>query len=178
MFKEKRINVLLFILTFMISTAAFGQSTESEAIDNYIKPFAKANHFSGVVLASKDGKVIYEKAFGFANAEHKVPNRKDTKFSVASVTKPMTSVILIRLIEAGKIGIKDKLSKYVPDFPNGDKITIEIKAYFQFICLNFSFDNSVISSAIIKASQIPLVCPIMTALLDINNAITSIILSR
>lgn len=95
-------------------------------IDNYIKPFADANQFSGVVLAAQDGRVVYEKAFGLANADFRVPNRPDTRFGIASITKLMTVVILNRLIEEKKIAPEDKVSKFVPDFPAGDKITIQM----------------------------------------------------
>ena len=100
------------------------ENETSRKIDNFISPFAKANHFSGVVLVTRDNEVVYEKAFGLANVEHGVPNKLDTKFGIASITKPMTSVIFLRLIEQGKIGINDKVSKYIPDFPSGDKITL------------------------------------------------------
>ena len=84
-----------------------------------------------MVLASKDGKVIYDKAFGLANVEHGVPNKKDTRFGIASINKPMTFVVLAALIEQGKIAPTDKLSKYIPDFPEGEKITIEMIARHQ-----------------------------------------------
>lgn len=93
-----------------------------------MKPFVQANQFSGVVLASENGKVIYEKAFGLANADYKIPNQVNTRIGIASITKLMTSVILTRLIEQNKIAAADKLAKYIPDFPNGDKITIEMLA--------------------------------------------------
>jgi CubicO group peptidase (beta-lactamase class C family) len=72
--------------------------------------------------------VIYEKAFGLANADFKIPNQLNTRIGIASITKYMTSVILTRLIESNKITLADKLNKYIPDFPNGDKITIEMLA--------------------------------------------------
>ena len=106
--------------------AAAAQIPKAQEIDNYLKPFADANQFSGVVLAAQDGKVIYERAFGLANADFKIPNRADTRFGVASITKPMTVVILHRLIEEKRIALEDKLSKFIPDFPNGDKITIQM----------------------------------------------------
>jgi CubicO group peptidase (beta-lactamase class C family) len=81
-----------------------------------------------VVLAAEDGKVIYEKAFGVANADFKIPNQLNTRIGIASITKYMTSVILSRLIESNKIALADKLNKYIPDFPNGDKITIDMLA--------------------------------------------------
>ena len=101
-----------------------GKSVESKRIDDFVTPFVKAKHFSGVILASKNGKIIYEKAFGLANAAHGIPNKIDTRFGIASVTKHMTKAIAIRLVEEGKLGLKDKLTKYIPDFPDGDKIDV------------------------------------------------------
>ncbi len=124
---ENNRSVLYFLITgILLSSQILGQDPNPEKIDLFISPFAKANHFSGVVFVTQNNKVVYEKAFGLANAEHNVPNRIDTKFGIASITKPMTSVILLKLIEEGKIGINDKLKKFIPDFPNGDKITVEM----------------------------------------------------
>ncbi len=122
-------------LLLLFAQPAFAQSSTSEKIasksrqiDALIKPFAAANQFSGVVLASENGKVIYEKAFGMANADYKIPNQVNTRIGIASITKYMTTVILTRLIESHKVALADKLGKYIPDFPNGDKITIEMLA--------------------------------------------------
>lgn len=118
--------IIAALVVGVFTGVILGQNPEAKSIDEYVSRFAAAGHFSGVVLAAKDGNIIFEKAYGSANAEHDVPNRLDTKFGIASVNKPMTSVILIWLIEAGKISLEDKLSKFIPDFPNGDKITIEM----------------------------------------------------
>ncbi len=123
-----RYGVVLAVSLFLLTITGSGQKTDSEKIDEFITPFAKAGHFSGVVLASKDGKIFYKKAFGLASVEHDVLNRTDTKFGIASITKPMTYIVLNRLIEAGKIALADKLNKYIPDFPDGGKISIEMLA--------------------------------------------------
>jgi CubicO group peptidase (beta-lactamase class C family) len=114
----------LFTLLLPLSVAA--QTNKVAELDAYINPLARANQFSGVVLASYKGKVIYEKAFGKAQAELGVLNQPDTVFGIASVTKPMTMTIALRLMEEGKLGRQDKLSKWLPDFPQGDQITIEM----------------------------------------------------
>ncbi len=116
------------LLFAAFSQNAIAQSDKAKKIDDFITPFAKANQFAGVVLAAEDGKVIYEKAFGLANADFKIPNQLNTRIGIASITKYMTSVILSRMVESNKIALADKLNKYIPDFPNGDKITIEMLA--------------------------------------------------
>ena len=111
---------------FVLASAAIGQSSKTDKIDRLISGLAKTGHFSGVVTASENGKLIYEKAFGMANADFKIPNTLNTRIGIASITKSMTSVILVKLIEEGKVRLEDPLSKYIPDFPSGDKITIEM----------------------------------------------------
>lgn len=112
----------------LVAQPAFSQTDKAAKIDGLIKPFADSQQFSGVVLASENGKVIYEKAFGLANADFKIPNQLNTRIGIASITKYFTSVILNRLIESNKVAMTDKLTRYIPDFPNGDKITIEMLA--------------------------------------------------
>lgn len=115
-----------FTIAFCLAagSSASAQQNFATQIDSYLSPFAKAGHFSGQVLVARDGKPIYEKAFGFANAELGVKNTLDTRIGIASITKSMTSIIVRKLIEEGKIAPDNTVAKYIPDFPNGDKITV------------------------------------------------------
>jgi CubicO group peptidase (beta-lactamase class C family) len=124
--KQQALGVIgLFLI---LAGAAFGQVDKAALIDKFVGRLAKENQFAGVVLAAENGKVIYEKAFGLANADYQIPNKLNTRIGIASVTKLMTVVVLNRLVEQGKINNADKLSKFIPDFPEGDKITIEMLA--------------------------------------------------
>jgi CubicO group peptidase (beta-lactamase class C family) len=118
-------DLRICIAVLFFSLSALGQQDKSKEIEAYVKPFVDKGHFSGVILAKKDGKIVFEKAYGLANADFKIPNQLNTRFGIASITKPMTVVILIRLLEARKLTYADKLSKFIPDFPSADKITIE-----------------------------------------------------
>lgn len=126
--KVRFLTLALCLVLIPLSPTALAQSDKAQKIDALMKPFVHANQFSGVVLASENGRVIYEKAFGLANADYKIPNAVNTRIGIASITKLFTSVILTRLIEQNKIAGADKLAKYIRDFPNGDKITIEMLA--------------------------------------------------
>jgi hypothetical protein len=64
---------------FLFAQAAFAQSVKAGAIDAFLKPFVEAGQFSGVILAAENGRVIYEKAFGLANAEN--PNKDMSEFA-------------------------------------------------------------------------------------------------
>jgi len=76
------------------------------------------------VLVSKDGKVIYQNGFGYADIEKKEVVQPDTKFRIGSITKQFTASAILKLQEEGKISVTDKLSKFIPDFPRGNEVTI------------------------------------------------------
>jgi CubicO group peptidase (beta-lactamase class C family) len=95
-----------------------------QKIESYLQPYLEAEHFSGTLLIARAGEVVYERSFGLANREHGVPNTPRTKFCAGSINKPMTTVILARLLELERLALTDKLSKFFPEFPRGDEITI------------------------------------------------------
>jgi len=111
----------------LIALSAFGAPPPKELerlITEDIAPYVKYNAFSGVVLVGKGDDVIVNKAFGNANYEFGVPNTPDTRFAIASITKRFTFVIVTHLVDEKKLSLDDTLSKWVPDFPSADKITI------------------------------------------------------
>lgn len=93
-------------------------------LDKYVKSYVEIGRFSGSVLVAKEGKILLSKGYGMANYEHDVPNTSQTKFRLGSLTKQFTAMVVMQLQEAGKLSVQDPLSKYIPDYPNGDKITI------------------------------------------------------
>lgn len=95
-----------------------------DLVSNIFKS-AQTGITSGVsVLVSKNGEIIYEKGFGYADIGNKVPVTPDTKFRIGSITKQFTASAILKLQEEGKISVTDKLSKFIPDFPRGDEVTI------------------------------------------------------
>jgi len=85
----------------------------------------KEKKYPGIaLLVAKDGKVLYKKGFGYANLNDKVPVTPDTKFRIGSVTKQFTGAAILKLQENNLLSVNDKLSKFIPDFPRGDEVTI------------------------------------------------------
>lgn len=84
----------------------------------------------GLSLAvAVDGRIVYSEGFGYADLEERVPVWATTKFRIGSVSKPLTAVALVQLVEQGKIDLDAPVQKYVPTFPekNG-KITLRLLA--------------------------------------------------
>jgi CubicO group peptidase (beta-lactamase class C family) len=84
------------------------------------------NHFAGVVLVTRHDTVLLQQAYGLADQEWAVPNTPETKFALASVTKQFTAVAILQLAERGQLRLTDKLSTFLPGFPNGAAITLHM----------------------------------------------------
>jgi CubicO group peptidase (beta-lactamase class C family) len=97
----------------------------ARAIDAYVKPLLDRGHLSGQLLVARNGSIVVERCFGFANQELRVPVTAESRFCIASVTKPMTVLLTFRLIEQGKLRYRDSIARWLPDFPRADRITIE-----------------------------------------------------
>lgn len=76
------------------------------------------------VLVAQDGKVLFEKGYGLADVSHGVRFAPETKSRIGSITKQFTAAAILKLQEQGKLSVQDKLSKYFPDFPRGDEVTL------------------------------------------------------
>lgn len=98
-------------------------------IGTYIDKYIQANMEQAApglaVLVAKDGEVLFKKGYGLANIEQKIGVDTKTKFRIGSVTKQFIATGILKLQEAGKLNVTDKLSKYIPEFPRGDEVSIQ-----------------------------------------------------
>ncbi|HEU4556357.1 MAG TPA: serine hydrolase domain-containing protein [Longimicrobium sp.] len=84
--------------------------------------------FSGVVLVAKDGRPIFQQAYGMADRERQIANTLETRFNLGSMNKMFTAVAIAQLVAQGKLSFQDPVAKYLPDFPTpaaAQKIRIE-----------------------------------------------------
>lgn len=94
-------------------------------IDSYLEPFVAAGELSGTVLVAKGKTILYERSVGLAAYPHGSPNRPTTLYNIASVTKPLTEIIAAQLVEQRKLTSADRLAKWIPDFPEAERITVD-----------------------------------------------------
>lgn len=81
--------------------------------------------FNGAVLIAYKSKILWSKGYGFADFELDVPITSQTKLRIASITKTITAVAIMQLIEKEQLSLDDPLSKFIPDYPEGEKITVK-----------------------------------------------------
>jgi CubicO group peptidase (beta-lactamase class C family) len=123
-----------------------------QSIDAYIEPLVRSRDFAGAVLVARADRVLFEKGYGLANAELDVPNGPATVFRIASITKTFTAAAIVMLVERGVVRYADPLSKYLPEFPNGDHITIEHLLLHQSGVANPSYET--IATARVSLSEL------------------------
>ncbi|MBN2300071.1 MAG: beta-lactamase family protein [Acholeplasmataceae bacterium] len=100
-----------------------------------------SNSFSGLMLIAKNNQILISKAYGFADYEFDVVSTVDTKFRIASITKQLTAAVILQLVEKNKLSLKDTISKYFPDYPLGEKITIRHLLTHTCGIANFDLDS-------------------------------------
>jgi len=93
-------------------------------VDNIFKSTQTGTTPGVSILVSKNVEIIYQKGFGYADVGNKVPVTVDTKFRIGSITKQFIAASILKLQEEGKLTLQDKLSKFLPNFPRGDEVTI------------------------------------------------------
>ena len=96
-------------------------------VNYYVRKYVDLEIFSGTVLIAENGKPVYYKAFGLADREKKRPNSVKTKFLIGSMNKNFTRVIILQLIQEGKLTWNDKLVKYIDGFKQKDASEITIR---------------------------------------------------
>lgn len=98
----------------------------SEEIEKSDK-FLNQQSFTGSVLVSYDGQVLYANGFGVTNPKKadSAPITADSRFEIGSITKQITATAIMMQVEQGKLSVDDKISKYFPNLVYGDQITVK-----------------------------------------------------
>lgn len=96
-------------------------------LGSYAALLSKMELFSGTVLLAKRDNVLYKSAFGEASKRFNVANNVQTKFNIGSLDKMFTSIAIMQLVDAGKVSLTDKLSKFIDDSWLGAGISDKIE---------------------------------------------------
>ena len=99
---------------------------KTAALRDLCQATADTGLFSGAVLVAESGKVIYKAGFGKANREWDIPNSTDTRFRLASVSKQFCSMLVMQLVQEGKLKLDDTIVDHLSDYrkDTGERITL------------------------------------------------------
>lgn len=117
-------KIIILFAAFITSHLVFSQDIAAR-LDTLLQAYTAQNKFNGTVLVSKGGTVLIDKGYGYRNVAKHVLHDKNSVFQIGSVTKQFTTAIILKLQAQKKLNVQDHISKYFPQYPKGDSITIE-----------------------------------------------------
>jgi D-alanyl-D-alanine carboxypeptidase len=110
---RKRLSLFVVLLLALQTTAV-----RADKVDDFVKAEMQKQRVPGLSLAVvKEGKIIKAEGYGLANVEHKIPARPETVFKIGSVSKQFIATGIMLLVQEGKIGLDDKVGKYLDGTP-------------------------------------------------------------
>lgn len=111
-------SALLLLLVLVISPIV----ARADAIDDYFKLTMQKRRIPGLALAVvKNGEIVKAQGYGIANLETDTPVKPETVFELASITKQFTATAIMMLVEEGRVGLNDKISKFLKETPDSWK---------------------------------------------------------
>lgn len=116
---------LLLSLFATFAMALSAQSIDTKLLDNYFDSLAYHDRSMGSLSIYIGQEEVYRRAIGFADTMLTQAATPDHVYRVGSITKTFTAVIIHKLVEAGQLSLDDRLSKFYPELPNADDITID-----------------------------------------------------
>lgn len=114
--QAKLLVLIVALLVLLPTTLAADVASDLDKIFSAAYP---ADGPGAAVLIEQNGKPILRKAYGMADLELGVPLQPDSIFRLGSITKQFTAVLVMQLIQEGKLAESDPITKYLPDFPAG-----------------------------------------------------------
>ena len=100
------------------------ESQVVEYLDQYGRNWPSFG-FHGVVLVARGDDVAMHRAFGFADMPNEIPNETTTRFRIGTLSAQLVAAGVMILAERGKLSLTDPVSRHLPDYPEGDRITLE-----------------------------------------------------
>jgi CubicO group peptidase (beta-lactamase class C family) len=110
--KMKRTITFMLLLLCLATCKENPGKTKAERIDFLMQEFYADKEFIGSVLVADHGEIIYKRAFGNALQEKGIQNTDTTKFLIASVSKPITAILILRLVDQGSLKLDATIDKY------------------------------------------------------------------
>jgi CubicO group peptidase (beta-lactamase class C family) len=111
--------LLLACIIFVSAGTCAAHASDLPAVNAYVQRQVKAHRFSGTVLVAVNDRVVFQRAYGYANVELHVANTLQTRFRIFSMTKQFIAAAIMTLAQQGKIDVTAPVSRYVEHWPAG-----------------------------------------------------------
>jgi D-alanyl-D-alanine carboxypeptidase len=121
-----RILLTLSLCSALLSPG-HAQSLDREKLDQFLDRLAEKNKAMGSLTIARGGETLYARTIGYGqiNGTDRKPLNAASRFRIGSITKMFTTVMILQLVEEGKVKLTDTLDRFFPGIPNAAKITLE-----------------------------------------------------
>ena len=123
------ISILIIFISAQ-SNASSLDANDKNKITKHFNAYVDNGSLPNVsILIKKDNKEIYRHHHGFADIEREISVNDKSVYRIYSMTKPVTGVAIMQLVENGQLRLNDKVSQYIPAFKNTKVINLEFQDY-------------------------------------------------
>ena len=124
------ISILVFFFTSAPIYSNSIDANDKNKITKHFNAYIDNGSLPNIsILIKKDNKEIYRHSHGYADIENEINVSKNSVFRIYSMTKPVTGVAIMQLVESGQLRLNDKVSRYIPAFKNTKVINLEFQDY-------------------------------------------------
>ncbi|RNI28694.1 serine hydrolase domain-containing protein [Rufibacter latericius] len=118
-------RIYLSLLLTLSAHLCFAQ-VDTARIREIIQKQAAQQRFSGTILLADQGRIVHQSSYGLTDQATQARIDHQTKFGIASITKMLTAIVILQLVEEGKLSLQDRVSELLPTFkfPHQDKLTV------------------------------------------------------
>ncbi|MGO1540281.1 MAG: serine hydrolase domain-containing protein [Luteimonas sp.] len=125
------VSIFLVLCWLLPSPASAAAAASNDALAHYAAQvletaYPDANAPGAAVLVARGDEVLFRDARGMASVELGVPLSADHVFRLGSITKQVAAAGVLKLVEEGKVSLDDPLSKFLPEYPDGDAISVRM----------------------------------------------------
>ena len=103
----------------LLASPAFADASLPARIDAFLQSYHKT--FSGAILVTQDGGIVFDKAYGFADVAHQLPNRTTTSFHIGTLSVQYTATAVMMLADKGRLTLDNTAGQFVPGTPDAGK---------------------------------------------------------
>lgn len=159
-----KILVLLLVLCLVFPGLALAQGPGLEEVDKEVdRLFKNAKTVGGTVVVMKDGELVYARDYGFRNLKQKLPVDENTYFKIASVTKMVSALAVLQLVEEGSLDLDQDISRILgydivnPHFPKTPITLRQLMSHTSSISEGGGYSNlrNTVSQMLSKAAKRP-----------------------
>ncbi|MEJ2085241.1 MAG: serine hydrolase [Acidobacteriota bacterium] len=141
------VMTLALVVTVLVGAIArpalatdVSQSNVKRELEAYFDDFFESEPSWGGTLVAKDGGILFEKSYGWADHSQARPNTRKTVFRIQSLSKTFTAIATLMLVERGRLALNDRVIDYVPELVEGEEVTIRHLLRMESGIFNFT-DN-------------------------------------